>query len=73
MSSINGLDDHDRKTDCMTLATVPFIAHSGNKVVDSFRVREYSQLAGKVYLDHGGSTVSIFTHTTAPTDISYQF
>jgi len=30
-----------------------------NEEVETFRDREYPQLAGKIYLDHGGSTVSL--------------
>ncbi|KAI5249279.1 PLP-dependent transferase [Aureobasidium subglaciale] len=57
MSSFSGHDDYDYETDCTTPAPSCSGEHIENEEVESFRAREYPQLAGKIYLDHGGSTL----------------
>lgn len=59
MSSFSGHDDYDYETDCTTPAPSCSGEHMENEEVETFRDREYPQLAGKIYLDHGGSTVSL--------------
>jgi len=59
MSSYSGYEDYDYETDCTTPAPSCSGEHIENEEVESFREREYPQLAGKIYLDHGGSTVSL--------------
>ncbi|CAD0109546.1 unnamed protein product [Aureobasidium uvarum] len=56
MSSFSGHEDYDYETDCTTPAPSCSGEHYENEEVESFRAREYPQLAGKIYLDHGGST-----------------
>ncbi|KAH0073731.1 hypothetical protein KCU96_g15497, partial [Aureobasidium melanogenum] len=57
MSSFSGHEDYDYETDCTTPAPSCSGEHIENEEVESFRAREYPQLAGKIYLDHGGSTL----------------
>ncbi|TIA01844.1 PLP-dependent transferase [Aureobasidium pullulans] len=57
MSSFSGHDDYDYETDCTTPAPSCSGEHMENEEVETFRDREYPQLAGKIYLDHGGSTL----------------
>lgn len=63
MSSSSG-HDSPYETDCTTPATSCFEETHDNEVVESFRAREYPQLAGKIYLDHGGATVSRYAAFT---------
>jgi molybdenum cofactor sulfurtransferase len=65
MSSFSGHEEDDYETDCTTPAHSCSGEHIENEEVESFRAREYPQLDGKVYLDHGGSTVSL-PHPTSP-------
>ncbi|KAK6008213.1 hypothetical protein QM012_000116 [Aureobasidium pullulans] len=57
MSSFSGHEDYDYETDCTTPAPSCSGEHIENEEVESFRAREYPQLTGKIYLDHGGSTL----------------
>lgn len=61
--------DHDYQTDFTTPAhsethNCPEDLQSGE--VEDFREREYPQLKGKTYLDHGGTTVRIRHEATPP-------
>ena len=40
-----------------------------NEIIQWFRIREYPQLKGKIYLDHDGATVSIFVYWFGKLDL----
>ena len=51
--------DHDYQTDFTTPETSDTYPDDMPDDVEDFRDREYPQLRGKTYLDHGGTTVRI--------------
>jgi molybdenum cofactor sulfurtransferase len=56
--------DHDYQTDFTTPATSDIYPEDMQPDdVEDFRDREYPQLKGKTYLDHGGTTVRCLTST----------
>lgn len=49
--------DHDYSTDLTSPASSESCAEEMSDEVEDFKDREYPQLKGKTYLDHGGTTV----------------
>lgn len=61
ISSISDIEEQDYQTDFTTPASSDSGPDAAQDEIEEFKDREYPQLKGKIYLDHGGTTVCDFT------------
>lgn len=70
ISSTSGSEqDYDYQTDFTTPASSDANPDDMPDEVEDFRDREYPQLKGKTYLDHGGTTVRAFETLASETTL----